>query len=348
MNLRVYCATLTSIWAVSSASVLAQQSGSDSPFVHSPPPAPTASSLPPCPTEAGSWLPIRCWQGKKFIFLPREKSLQEFGYSSFHYGSGAGPSVAYMDAVGKLATVTAVKFEDQPYIGKLWTIALKMDETGRQVTTSTTLMDKGDLDSGRVDGIAQFSDLQAARQKLKGQDFYIMLPRLLPPDTEREPFIQYPHYSKVKIADVLAGNSELKPVRIVVQFPDGKEGYVDVGPQGTGSSGTNADGKGSPPVYDTFDRHFSKTDPRAVHAWPAKIWSAIEAGTVVVGMTKEQMLFSITGSISMNDPSPFGGLVRNINRTTQNGHAREQWVMDPSTGYRYLYFEDQVLTAIQD
>jgi hypothetical protein len=109
--------------------------------------------------------------------------------------------------------------------------------------------------------------------------------------------------------------------RFILKAPSGEEGFMDVS-----LSGTNSGDKGD------FNDYFLTEDPRKTHRWPEKVWSTIEEKKVFIGMTAEQACMS-------------WGKPKDINRTISGGNVREQWVY---RGRSYLYFENEILTGIQN
>jgi len=68
--------------------------------------------------------------------------------------------------------------------------------------------------------------------------------------------------------------------------------------------------------------------------WSEEVWTAIRSYRVFLGMTREQ------ARMSWGNPS-------DINRTITAYGVYEQWVYG-TYSHRYLYFEDGILTTIQD
>ena len=75
-----------------------------------------------------------------------------------------------------------------------------------------------------------------------------------------------------------------------------------------------------------------KKKERAAKKWPKRVWAAIDKGTVFIGMTSAQ------AQESWGEPD-------DINRTISRAGVREQWVYGMGS---YLYFEDGILTTIQN
>ena len=80
-----------------------------------------------------------------------------------------------------------------------------------------------------------------------------------------------------------------------------------------------------------LDEKFFELNPRESYKWPERVWEAIAAEKAFVGMTADQARLS-------------WGKPKEVNRTMLSGKATEQWVYSGG----YLYFENSVLTAIQN
>lgn len=70
--------------------------------------------------------------------------------------------------------------------------------------------------------------------------------------------------------------------------------------------------------------------------WPESVWNKIKEQKVSIGMTKEQVLLS-------------WGKPDDINKTILTNLMSEQWVYgDPLYGAQYVYFDNDVVTALQE
>ncbi|HEX5086043.1 MAG TPA: hypothetical protein VFY40_28750, partial [Blastocatellia bacterium] len=78
---------------------------------------------------------------------------------------------------------------------------------------------------------------------------------------------------------------EEKPVRLKLETPDGKQGFVDLN-----LSGTNVQKDAR--HLSRFEANFMAEDPKLKYKWRADVWSAIEKGQVYAGMTQEQVKMS--------------------------------------------------------
>ena len=120
--------------------------------------------------------------------------------------------------------------------------------------------------------------------------------------------------------DVVAGWTEEKPVRFVLEAADGKQGFLDLN-----LSGTN--------VFkdvrhlSRFEHCFVTEDPRTLNKWSPQIWSLIENGQIGVGLTAEQV------KMSWGQPDK-------ITRTATG----ENWTYQAGT----LVFKNGILSGMQN
>ncbi|MGI4789153.1 MAG: hypothetical protein ACRYFS_09930, partial [Janthinobacterium lividum] len=124
--------------------------------------------------------------------------------------------------------------------------------------------------------------------------------------------VRIKQFSPVKVMDVVPGWYASAPVRFVVQeegADQGAQGYVDVH-----MSDTNIpeDLK----AIDRFQDVFSESDPRIKHAWPPKVWTALENKQIFMGMTSQQVRMS-------------WGKPREVHKVPSDS-STEQWVYDPT------------------
>ncbi|HTT97327.1 MAG TPA: hypothetical protein VMF58_04715 [Rhizomicrobium sp.] len=312
---------------LNSASIRAE----DHPFVR--PDAAPVQSAPEgaCDFQYPSKIPVRCWTGQKFIALPAPTELRVYGYQTFDGGSGEYGHPTYEELAGKVLTAVSVRWHDDRFqLLSGWVVTFKSDDTGRTYTVKPVLLPNENRDEASVREIALLRDLEEARKQYVGQKYWILISKLprVGTDVTGDDYVRYRRISVVTISDVLAGEDSSRPVRLVLKNDAGEEGYMDIAGSPTNMSSS---------LYATMakhliDRELSSIDPHLLHKWPARIWSAIEQSTVLIGMTTEQ------AEMSWDGPST-------VNRTIVSGRVHEQWVYSQG---RYLYFENGVLTAIQD
>ena len=92
-------------------------------------------------------------------------------------------------------------------------------------------------------------------------------------------------FAPVEVVDVVPGWSSAAPARFIVRAPAGHLGFRDVHITGTNVPEALR-------TRNTFDQAFLTEDPRLEVDWPADVWTAIEDGRIVLGMTAEQARMS--------------------------------------------------------
>jgi hypothetical protein len=235
----------------------------------------------PADTTVVPTVDVHDWVGKKFMFMPKNPQLRQFGYQSFE---GDPP---YASFVGRVITATSVDG------GALPTVVF-VDSAGKRLRANAY--------SGTVDGIGSLSDLEYARQRWNGKTLWVVDSQVLTWDEERATFGEFiiPKYSPVHIDDVVASTSSFTPIRFILRAANGNVGYIDAS-----ISGTNI------PLqlrqFNHFGDQFLEVDPRTQHNWPAATWALIERGRVAVGMTLDQALLAWGKPTTVNNTSTSAG-----------------------------------------
>ncbi len=262
-----------------------------------------------------TYLPCEAWVGHQFIFLPRSKYLQKYGYQGFSAVKGQSDSQPYEDLVGQIGTVTDIHQDVFPRL------TIKMNDGKALYVTAYTASAQGIA----VKGIALVADLHFAREKWKGKTLWLKAGELTTYDEESKQLVplQVRRYSPVEVLDVRAGWYENKPARVVCLTQSGDDGFVDVTLSGTNSNVSNAV---------RFDSVFFDQDPREKFPWEPRIWRAIERGKVLVGMEPQQVIFA-------------WGKPTHVAASEQFGINREQWIYGEE---RHLIFEDGLITLVQE
>lgn len=268
-----------------------------------------------------AFCPIEKWVGKKFIFLPIQKSHQQYGYQQFTGGQGEFGWPTYEECVGRIGTIVnvSVHYRDSK-------ITIQMDDNGQ------TYVGSGDDET--VMGIAPVADINYARSTSLGKTLWYRGRKLDTYNEATEEFgeIELRKYSAVKVLDVVAGWVSFKPVRLILQTPSGEEAFKDVTLSRTNGPSPNSSVKWYPPDDPGFSENFFVKNPHKTRKWSLRTWSAIEEGKVFLGMTAEQVRMS-------------WGKPEEINKTITGNIRHEQWVY--GIGH-YLYFDNGILTGIQN
>lgn len=297
------------------------------------------TSTPPSISSPLAALPIEKWVNQRFVFMPRTRQFQRFGYNGFlpvksgkkkprDYESPLGSTIPYEKYVGRTATVTAVNTV-KPYgsysdLTKLQ-LEFTMDDTGERLICEPGVY-------ARVEGITPIAVLDYARAKYLNQTMWTVsgVFSTYDEDQDKTEYIHIRRYSPVKVREIVVSNMPHTnaPVRFILESEEGKRGFVDVA-----LSGMNAD-----PIS-LVDHPLSEAllanDPHREYSWSNDIWSLIEAGKVRLGMSEKQVLLSL-------------GRPHRINRTHTVRGVSEQWVYGRYADYQYVYLTDGILTAVQN
>jgi hypothetical protein len=228
----------------------------------------------PKPIEASPTIfpyqPIDTWVGKRFIFLPRPKSSSSGTYEDF---VGAVSHQKYANRVARVVSASDA--------GGRVRLEFEMEDDGDRVRAYTVARKES------VRGMALAEDIENARSKWGGKTLWIRNLMLSNYDERSDANAMIPvrKFSPVKVVDVVPGWDEEKPVRFLLETPDGKRGFVDVN-----LSGTNV--RQEVRHLDHFDEHVLLEDPKLKYKWPADVWRAIGSGQIYAGMIAEQVRMS--------------------------------------------------------
>jgi hypothetical protein len=175
-------------------------------------------------TSCSSFRPIRSWLGERFVFLPKHKTLQKFGYRNFHIGDDLYRSPKYGEYVGRIARVVSVhEWCDH------WDVEFEMEDNGERVSAIAA--------GGGIDGIAPIADIERARAEWLGKTLWHKKAWLerYDEDTGAVRPVYLKKNARVKVVDIVAGWSHDEPVRFKLITTDGKQGHTDIAWSGTNS-----------------------------------------------------------------------------------------------------------------
>lgn len=308
--------------AVTSATGVRAQDGS--PFLRAEP-ASRHNMAASCDTSGLDPIPVRCWVGLQFVVLPKDKAIRGQGYPEFEGMAPRYGHPSYDQFAGRTVIVTKVEWQQYSLSPSRsgWIVTFALDKEGPFYTTNAVPPPGGSRDDAVVSCFVLLQDLQLAREAYLNKRYWPQVTRLpvLNEDgvsTTAESVV-FNKFEPVTVADVLASPTAEAPIRIVVSDETGQEGYFD-----TAMSETNRDAKREMPP-----KVLSDDDPKLAHNWPEGVWTAIESGKVLPGMTTEQVRLSLG--------EPVG-----VSRTVTAGRTREQWAY---SGGRFFYFYDGVLAT---
>jgi hypothetical protein len=228
----------------------------------------------PQPLEAAPALfpyqPIGSWVGKRFIFLPKPKGSESGTYEDFNR------SVTHKKYSGRVARVISANDS-----GRSAFIEFEMEDDGEKLRVFTV------ANKESVRGMALVDDIENARKQWAGKTLWSKLLMISGYDEESGAvtMTQVKKFGPLKVVDVVPGWDEEKPVRLKLETPDGKQGFVDLN-----LSGTNVQKDAR--HLSRFEANFMAEDPKLKYKWRADVWSAIERGQVYAGMTEEQVKMS--------------------------------------------------------
>lgn len=262
--------------------------------------------FPDVKTASLGTLEIKDWVGERFIFLPKTRKVRTYGYQLFE------PTLPYDSWVGKIITVTGVSGDYLPKV-------TFRSEDGKALTATAY--------GATVDGIGPLRDLEYARSRWSSKTLWIRDNQLLTWNESAEEFgsVRVKKYSPVEVQDVVASWDGNAPVRLIVKAPNGDVGFRDINVSGTNISPSLRE-------FEHFSGTFLESDPHLTHKWPKKVWDAIEAEKVFIGMTAEQ------ARMSWGNP-------KDVNRTITERGREEQWVYGDSS---YLYVSNGKVSAVQN
>jgi hypothetical protein len=214
--------------------------------------------------------PIGSWVGKRFIFLPKPKGSESGTYEDF------SRSVTHKKYAGRVARVTSANDS-----GRSAFIEFEMEDDGERLRVFTV------ANKESVRGMALMDDIENARKQWAGKTLWSKMLMISSYDEESGALTmtRVKKIGPLKVVDVVPGWDEEKPVRLKLETPDGKQGFVDLN-----LSGTNVQKEVR--HLSRFEDNLMAEDPRLKYKWRADVWSAIEKGQVYPGMTEEQVKMS--------------------------------------------------------
>jgi hypothetical protein len=219
------------------------------------------------------FLPFSQWVGHNFVFLPRDKDSQHYGYQNVSSGETydvSNQGVPYNDLVGRVAVVSQVT-----KIDGYWHMTLKMADNGEFYSTAAY----GDT----VDDIAPAEDFDKARKLWEGKKLWCKNGVLSTYDADNNKFgaFSFKRFTAVQVMKIVASFDSSAPVRFICKTDDGRIGYEDVHLSDTNIAQVLRE-------YGNFGDVFLTNDPRIDHPWTAAVWQAIESRKLLVGMTTLQ------------------------------------------------------------
>lgn len=249
----------------------------------------------PLRVEAPLPRPVSKWVGELFVVLPRPPSRAGQAYDALRPREQGTRPPTHEELARAVLKVTVVKYDRLDPV-----VTLVRDAPGAEYTARPV--------AGSIEGLAPVADLLSARNQWMGKTVWLAEPNLQTADEggSGAGALTVKRFTAVEVVDVNLGWSSAAPARFVVKTPDGRLGYRDVHMTGTNVPEALR-------ARDAFEQVFLTEDPRSEFDWPADVWTAIEDGRVVVGMTAEQARMS-------------WGAPRRIERAVSDAGQEERWM----------------------
>ena len=267
-------------------------------------------------TDATANIPMRLWTNQKFTVLDSSRSLQRFGYQNLHDTSDRLKSVSYAELAGKTLVVTGVNSNN---FGE-YVITFEEQQSKKTYTSDASYRQS-------LDHVVLSRDLEDAKARWIGKDVYSKSKRIYMYDQDTDKFgsVRIGFGQRLKVIDVCTGFYQHEPLWLIVQTDQGVQGYI-----GFAYSWTNMDNY-EWRDYQPWEKRFFESNPRDIYDWSEEVWSSISNSQIMIGMDREQVVFS------WGDP-------KKINKDIYyDGSTREQWVY--SSGY--VYFDGGIVVAAQ-
>jgi hypothetical protein len=269
---------------------------------------------------------VRCWVGLQFVVLPKDKAVRDKGYPEFEGMAPRYGHPSYEQFAGRTVIVTKVEWQQYSSPNRSgWIVTFALDKEGPFYTTNAVPRPGGSRDDAVVGPFVLLKDLQLAREAYLNRRYWPQVPRMpvLNEDgvSAGAEAVAFNRFEPVTVADVLASPMAEAPVRIVVSNGSGREGYFDIAMSETNRSAAREIGIPS--------KILSNDDPKLAHNWPEGVWTAIESGKALPGMTTEQVRLSLGEPVS-------------VSQIVSAGQTREQWAYSDG---KFFYFYDGILAT---
>lgn len=172
--------------------------------------------------DSSLFRPISSWVGERFVFLPKQKTLQKFGYHNFRVGDDLYKYPSYNTYVGRIARVVSSK-----EVCNHCDVELVIEDNGQRISATAK--------SGDIEGIAPVADIRGAHDRWLGKTLWYRKTWIekYDEDTGETSSVHLKKNSRVKVIEIIAGWNHRTPVRFVLQTPAGEIGYVDIAWSGT-------------------------------------------------------------------------------------------------------------------
>ena len=256
-------------------------------------------------------LPIPEWKGKKFRLLEKTKMFQMYGYELYTsplFSDDPAPADTNFAhgnhrlkyAPFKATNITATDVE-------------KMEGEGYRVTFKTDTFQLpvyGRTRKGMIEGLALYSDFEAAETRWKGKTVYSRRRSIETYDSTHSCYknVKVSITEPLKAIGVSWGITPLPPksLWLIVERQNGFRGFIP-----TNYSWTNVlqtEETASLP----WENEIFEQNPKEIYKWEDDMWETIDKHNISTQMTTEQVLFSWGKPISRFTETDQDGKEKNI------------------------------------
>ncbi|MCF7888172.1 MAG: hypothetical protein K9L76_02720, partial [Candidatus Omnitrophica bacterium] len=159
---------------------------------------------------------VENWTGKKFIFLEKPKSEQEYGYQL----TNSGPVLDYDKFAEKVITVKKVESDGSVKHKVVF-----------ELNDSEEITAKAPYPSESFNNIAFFPDRKKAKKRWLGKYIYIKKPKYIftyDAEKDKKGSIKIKNLEPLKVIDVWWGFSRFSPLWLIVEKSTGEKGYLPI------------------------------------------------------------------------------------------------------------------------
>lgn len=173
----------------------------------------------PAANSPYSILPVEQWVNQRFIFMPRTRQFQKFGYDGFavvivgkggkvKYERPVVTGIPYDKYVGRIAKVTAVgKVKPDYAVLERTQVELTFEDMGERLVYESSGYET------KIRGITPVAVLDAARQQYLGKILWVVDSSVNTYDeaSGETGYVKVRRYSPTKVTDIVVGTEESAP-----------------------------------------------------------------------------------------------------------------------------------------
>lgn len=224
------------------------------------------------------------WVGHNFVFLSLPADKQAEGYGIFAadqavrgFQEDRSVRLPYLQHVGRLVAVTDVTAYTAGDGNFDYVISMTEIDTGQKLVGRTF--------RGSLEGLALAEDIENARRQFLGKTIYPKKRSLNVASAQSGGSVTIKIGAAVTVTDVYAGMQSREPVWLIVSV-NGQKAILPIAY--TWTNQTVNTWTQNPP----WQSALFMDDPRVSLGWSAALWDNIDSGSVLEGMTQEQVRLS--------------------------------------------------------